>query len=126
MMKIRTMQSFISSNEDPEILFWVGCAGSYDERYKKVTKSFVNILNKLKAPTDQYAGGWIVVKRSWGKGFVLTHSGSNTMWYTVVWVAPRLNRAFIVATNSKDENSRSICDKLIGKLIKIDNNNVNI
>ena len=48
MMKIRTMQSFMSSNEDPEILFWVGCAGSYDERYKKVTKSFVNILNKLK------------------------------------------------------------------------------
>ena len=47
-MKIRTMQSFISSNEDPEILFWVGCAGSYDERYKKVTKAFVNILNKLK------------------------------------------------------------------------------
>ena len=42
------MQSFISSNEDPEILFWVGCAGSYDERYKKVTKAFVNILNKLK------------------------------------------------------------------------------
>ena len=72
-----------------------------------------DILNKLKTPTDQYAGGWIVVKRSWGKGFVLTHSGSNTMWYTVVWVAPRLNRAFIVATNSKDENSRSICDKLI-------------
>ena len=84
-----------------------------------------DILNKLKTPTDQYAGGWIVVKRSWGKGFVLTHSGSNTMWYTVVWVAPRLNRAFIVATNSKDENSRSICDKLIRKLIKIDNNNVN-
>ena len=48
MMKIRTIQSFILSNEDPEILFWVGCAGSYDERYKKVTKSFVNILNKLK------------------------------------------------------------------------------
>ena len=47
-MRIRTMQSFVSSNEDPEILFWVGCAGSYDERYKKVTKSFVNILNKLK------------------------------------------------------------------------------
>ena len=47
-MKIRTMQSFISSNEDPDILFWVGCAGSYDERYKKVTKAFVNILNKLK------------------------------------------------------------------------------
>ena len=80
-----------------------------------------DILNKLKTPTDQYAGGWIVVRRSWGNGLVLTHSGSNTTWYSVVWVAPRLNRAFIVATNSKDKNSRSICDKLIGKLININN-----
>ena len=82
-----------------------------------------DILNKLKTPTDQYAGGWIVVRRSWGNGLVLTHSGSNTMWYSVVWVAPRLNRAFIVATNSKDKNSRSICDKLIKNLIKIDTSN---
>ena len=46
-MKIKTIKSFIESNQDPEILFWVGCAGSYDERYKKVTKSFIKILNKL-------------------------------------------------------------------------------
>jgi Fe-S oxidoreductase len=31
----------------PEILFWVGCAGSFDERYKNVTKAFVKILNKV-------------------------------------------------------------------------------
>ena len=30
---------------EPEVLLWIGCAGSYDERYKKVTKSFVKILN---------------------------------------------------------------------------------
>ena len=33
--------------EQPEILFWVGCAGSFDDRYKKVTRSFVKILNHL-------------------------------------------------------------------------------
>jgi len=47
-MKIRTINDFIKTNQDPEILFWVGCAGAFDERYKKVTKAFVKILNKLK------------------------------------------------------------------------------
>ena len=47
-MKVNTIQSFIDSNKNPEILFWVGCAGSFDERYKKVTKSFIKILNSLK------------------------------------------------------------------------------
>ncbi|MEO0333721.1 MAG: (Fe-S)-binding protein, partial [Bacteroidota bacterium] len=31
----------------PEVLFWVGCAGSYDDRYKRVTKAFVKILNAV-------------------------------------------------------------------------------
>ena len=42
-MKIKTINDFMISNEDPEILFWVGCAGSFDDRYKKVTKAFVKI-----------------------------------------------------------------------------------
>ncbi len=78
-------------------------------------------LEKLIKPTDgDYAAGWKVVKRPWAKGVALTHNGSNTMWYTVVWVAPELDRAFIVATNSKDDKSAAICDKMIGKLISID------
>lgn len=36
----------ISEGKFPEIIFWVGCAGSYDERAKKITKAFVEILNK--------------------------------------------------------------------------------
>ncbi len=35
------------NGEQPEILFWVGCAGSFDDRYKKVTRAFVKILNHL-------------------------------------------------------------------------------
>lgn len=34
-----------AKNESPEILFWVGCAGSFDDRYKRVTRAFVSILN---------------------------------------------------------------------------------
>jgi len=77
-------------------------------------------LDKLITSKHKYAAGWGVSERSWAKGKTLSHSGSNTMWYCIVWVAPNLNRAFIVATNSKDENSSKICDKLIGKLISID------
>ena len=81
------------------------------------------ILDKLITPTGTYAGGWRVTKRPWGKGTVLTHSGSNTMWYALVWVAPQLDRAFLVATNSRDNDSHAICDQMIGKLIQINQGN---
>lgn len=45
--KVPTMAEMAASGESPEILFWVGCAGSYDDRYKNVTKAFVKILNKV-------------------------------------------------------------------------------
>jgi len=41
------MAEMAARGESPEILFWVGCAGSFDDRYKRVTKAFVNILNGL-------------------------------------------------------------------------------
>lgn len=40
------MAELLSKGEKPEILFWVGCAGSFDDRAKKITKAFVQILNK--------------------------------------------------------------------------------
>jgi Fe-S oxidoreductase len=36
-----------AKGESPEILFWVGCAGSFDDRAKAITLAFVKILNKL-------------------------------------------------------------------------------
>ena len=41
------MAEMASRGESPEVLFWVGCAGSFDDRYKKVTKAFVKILNQV-------------------------------------------------------------------------------
>ena len=37
----------MSGNENPEILFWVGCAGSFDQRAQKITKAFITILHKV-------------------------------------------------------------------------------
>ena len=45
-MNVPTFAEFIAKEKKPEVLFWVGCAGSFDERAKKITKSFVKILQK--------------------------------------------------------------------------------
>jgi len=47
-MHVPTMAEFLASGEKPEVLFWVGCAGSFDQRAQKITKAFVSILEKLK------------------------------------------------------------------------------
>ncbi len=46
LIKVPTMAEMLANNEVPEILFWVGCAGSFDDRAKKITKAVVKILNK--------------------------------------------------------------------------------
>ena len=45
-IQINTFSDLVSKGITPEILFWVGCAGSFDDRAKKITKAFVKILNK--------------------------------------------------------------------------------
>jgi heterodisulfide reductase subunit D len=46
-MEVRSMAEFMGAGESPEILFWVGCAGSFDQRAQKITKAFATILNKV-------------------------------------------------------------------------------
>lgn len=45
-MQVRSMAEMTASGESPEILFWVGCAGSFDQRAQKITKAFAQILQK--------------------------------------------------------------------------------
>ena len=45
--KVPVMADMAAQGQSPEVLFWVGCAGSFDERYKQVTRAFVKILNKV-------------------------------------------------------------------------------
>jgi heterodisulfide reductase subunit D len=46
-MNVPTVAELAAKGESPEVLFWVGCAGSYDDRYKRVTRAFVKILNAV-------------------------------------------------------------------------------
>jgi heterodisulfide reductase subunit D len=43
---VPTMAQMMAEGKQPEVLFWVGCAGSFDDRAKKITKAFVRLLNK--------------------------------------------------------------------------------
>jgi len=47
-LNVPTMASYLAEGKQPEVLFWVGCAGSFDDRAKKITKAFVKILNNTK------------------------------------------------------------------------------
>ncbi|WP_394341806.1 (Fe-S)-binding protein [Siphonobacter curvatus] len=44
--KVPTMAELMAHGDTPEVLFWVGCAGSFDDRYKRVTVAFAKILNQ--------------------------------------------------------------------------------
>jgi Fe-S oxidoreductase len=45
-IKVPTMAEMMAEGRQPEVLFWVGCAGSFDDRAKRITKAFVRILNR--------------------------------------------------------------------------------
>jgi heterodisulfide reductase subunit D len=49
-LQVKTMQEYLANGEVPEILFWVGCAGSFDDRAKKITKAIARILNHCQVP----------------------------------------------------------------------------
>ena len=46
-IKIPTVSDLAAQGKTPEVLFWVGCAGSFDDRAKRVTVAFVKILNAV-------------------------------------------------------------------------------
>jgi Fe-S oxidoreductase len=45
-IRVPSMAEMIAAGETPEVLFWVGCSGSFDDRAKKITKAFAKILNQ--------------------------------------------------------------------------------
>jgi CubicO group peptidase (beta-lactamase class C family) len=75
-------------------------------------------------PSDSdYAYGWIVAKREWAGGTVLTHAGSNTMFYTIIWIAPLKGFSFVVTTNIGDKDgganlTEEKCDQVVAALIR--------
>lgn len=76
-------------------------------------------IQQVKEPPfgGDYALGWSLHDRDWG-GRVLTHSGTNTMHYAIVWVAPQRNFAVLVAANRGGNGAAEGLDKLCGAMIR--------
>jgi CubicO group peptidase (beta-lactamase class C family) len=79
-----------------------------------LSKESFSALTTPPAGAD-YAFGWSSLERSWGGGRVLTHNGTNTMNYCVVWMAPTRNFAVLVATNVGE--SAPVCDEVASALV---------
>jgi CubicO group peptidase (beta-lactamase class C family) len=68
---------------------------------------------------SEYAMGWLAVDRPWGGGRVLTHAGSNTMWFAVVWLAPKKGFGVLVACNQGGAKAEKACDEAASALIPL-------
>jgi len=66
---------------------------------------------------SDYAGGWTVVERSWAGGRTLSHNGSNTYWYTSIWIIPAFDPATLVATNQAGSAAEAACEDATRELI---------
>ncbi|HET7624721.1 MAG TPA: serine hydrolase domain-containing protein [Verrucomicrobiae bacterium] len=67
---------------------------------------------------NNYALGWVVLKRKWAGGRVLWHNGSNTMFYAVVWIAPNRNFAVVAASNAGGSDAEKACDDAATEMIR--------
>ena len=74
-------------------------------------------LHKRAKDAPNEALGWKSATRPWG-GAVLTHAGSNTMWYCVAWLAPEKGFAVLAATNQGGDAAAKACDEACAVMIK--------
>ena len=82
-------------------------------------------LNKLIQPISNhyYACGWGVMEQTWAKGKMLFHSGSNGIWASSVIVAPQVDRAFVVSTNSMDfDVTENLCKQILKTMVRMELN----
>lgn len=69
-------------------------------------------------PGSEYAGGWIVLQRTWAGGRALNHNGTNTAWYSSIWLAPARDFAILVSTNQGGKVAETASDEAVVELIR--------
>lgn len=82
-----------------------------------LTEESFNHLHQC-APNQDYACGWLVQERDWAGGNVLWHTGSNAMFYAVMWVAPDREATFVAATNAAHSEADDACNAAVVALIR--------
>jgi len=89
--------------------------GSYKEDLLKTKTRAL-----LYEATDQeaYGMGWVITERDWAGGKAFMHTGSNTMFYTVVWLAPEKDFAAVAMCNYGGKEGFEKCDAIISFMIQ--------
>ncbi len=94
---------------------------------------------ELHRPVEAFAAGWLVAQRGWARGadapsepeteenteetpetggVVLTHNGSNTLWFATVWIAPERDAVLLAAANAATPMASVACDKAVGLVLQ--------
>jgi CubicO group peptidase (beta-lactamase class C family) len=68
---------------------------------------------------DYTFGGWLRLEREWSYGSVLTHSGSNTLNYAQVWIAPKISTILISTANRGGSSGETATTEAIAEMIEI-------
>jgi CubicO group peptidase (beta-lactamase class C family) len=68
-------------------------------------------------PGGDYALGWGVTTRPWAGGTVYNHAGSNTLWLSMVWLAPAIDTSFYGVVNAVAPGDAAALDAAFAQLI---------
>jgi CubicO group peptidase (beta-lactamase class C family) len=82
-----------------------------------LTVDSLKFLHTIVPPATDYAVGWTVVRRPWAGGTALTHNGTNTMNFAVMWLAPDKKFAAVAACNIDSDLGSKACDDAVGFII---------
>jgi CubicO group peptidase (beta-lactamase class C family) len=90
------------------------------ETYRRLHKG-----RPIENSQDEYALGWLIVRRQWAKGKkrgdkgrCLHHAGSNNSWYALVWIAPERDFAVIAVTNIGGDGIFKKIDAVVGTVVQ--------
>ena len=83
-----------------------------------VNAKTLDFLHTPVPPAKDYAIGWVCVERDWAGGKAITHNGSNTMSYAVIWLAPAKEFGVVAACNISTKTSMQACDEAVSLMIQ--------
>ena len=78
----------------------------------------LKFLHTIVPPAKDYGVGWVILKRPWAGGTALYHNGTNTMNYTVIWLAPEKKFAAVATCNIDSGIGTKACDDAVSFLIE--------
>ncbi len=80
--------------------------------------SFEKLNATLATSKSHGVGGWLVHDLEWAGGHCLQAAGSNTLWFSLLWIMPGKDTAVLVATNSGRRSAFKWCDKTVATIAK--------